>query len=204
MNYSVNEIFHSIQGEGWWAGMPATFIRLQGCTVGCPWCDTKYTWAKGGSRMNEIEIVSQIKYKHVVITGGEPTIYNLDALMNKIWEDSSHYIQLETSGQNELRGALKPNWITWSPKRNLAFKCSVIMPIIDEVKWVVDSDLLLRDVFDALDWVVPRVITFMPEGFPPTRESRTRTMLMLTEFIERAPSYKAMYSDRLQCILEVK
>ena len=172
MTYQVNEIFTSVQGEGMWTGMPATFIRLQGCTVGCPWCDTKYTWAKGGSKMTVDEILKQIETYHVVITGGEPTIYNLDDLLGEL--DGVHYTQLETSGQNSLKGNYRPDWLTWSPKKNLNYDApNDIKMRANEVKWVVDDELT----FDVVNstWKqyfhtgYPNFV-FMPEGTPPTQE----------------------------------
>lgn len=49
MQYPINEMFQTLQGEGYFTGVPAIFIRLQGCPVGCAWCDTKHTWEKRGS-----------------------------------------------------------------------------------------------------------------------------------------------------------
>lgn len=73
----VSEIFETIQGEGPLTGTPSIFIRLQGCTVGCSWCDTKYTWdAKGGEEASIHRIFERIMkfvgITHVVVTGGEP------------------------------------------------------------------------------------------------------------------------------------
>src|SRR5215475_9672831 len=72
----IAEAFFSIQGEGPTAGLPAVFIRLQGCSVGCIWCDTKYSWDPDGGRDVEIEaLVSEavaFPCRRVVITGGEP------------------------------------------------------------------------------------------------------------------------------------
>ena len=72
----VAEIFYSIQGEGATAGLPAVFVRLQGCTVGCVWCDTKYSWDPGAGRAVDldalIEEISVFPCRRVVITGGEP------------------------------------------------------------------------------------------------------------------------------------
>lgn len=198
--YQVNEIFSSIQGEGKFAGLPSTFIRLQGCTVGCHWCDTKYTWGAGGTKMSVEDIIKKVIFKNVVITGGEPTLYNLDPLIKELW---GRHIQLETSGQNNLKGHCAPNWITWSPKRQLDFRCALEHPFpVDEIKWVVDQQLVMSEVLACK--VPARIITFMPEGFPPDNDTRCKSYAMLMEFMRHRPDDKAMYSDRLQCILEVK
>src|SRR5678815_6049615 len=72
----IAEIFFSIQGEGPTAGLPAVFIRLQGCSVGCRWCDTKYSWDPAAGRAVDLdELMSQARSypcRRVVITGGEP------------------------------------------------------------------------------------------------------------------------------------
>ena len=73
----VNESFISVQGEGFYTGTPCYFIRLQGCTLRCPWCDSKSTWdITGGMLMTFQEILEQIPegIRHVVLTGGEPTL----------------------------------------------------------------------------------------------------------------------------------
>src|SRR3990172_7111242 len=147
-HYQVNEIFHSIQGEGRLAGRPSTFIRLQGCLVGCVWCDTQYTWLKGGSRMMVEDIVSAVQYEWVVITGGEPTLYDLDALILAL-RDNGNGIQLETSGQNALKGSFVPDWVTISPKERLAFKVpDELLRWASELKFVVDEGLAIETVIE--------------------------------------------------------
>jgi len=72
----VAEVFHSIQGEGVTAGLPAVFVRLQGCTVGCSWCDTRYSWDPGAGRAVDLDgLLAEVvafSCPRVVITGGEP------------------------------------------------------------------------------------------------------------------------------------
>lgn len=207
MKYQVNEIFDSIQGEGKWTGVPSTFIRLQGCTVGCSWCDTKYTWGKGGEPMHQEQILSKITHKHVVITGGEPTIWNLDPLLQGIHELGC-YAQLETSGQNELKGLRVPFWVTWSPKRNLNFSIKPMLATqVNEVKFVVDLDLTVNDVEDALQRIPVAnrnsvVTAFMPEGNPyPSGRIVTKTLKLVYFY---ANAQQTFYSDRLHFRLGVK
>lgn len=72
----VAEIFDSIQGEGMWAGVPSTFIRLSGCNLRCRWCDTPYaSWSPEGPMMSIEEVAEKASADHVVITGGEPMIF---------------------------------------------------------------------------------------------------------------------------------
>jgi 7-carboxy-7-deazaguanine synthase len=72
----ISEIFGSVQGEGASVGTPAVFVRLQGCTVGCTWCDTKYSWdARHGEEMTLDAVLQRVKdaaLPNVVVTGGEP------------------------------------------------------------------------------------------------------------------------------------
>ena len=72
----ITEIFRSVQGEGVGAGRPSVFVRLQGCSVGCVWCDTRYSWDPNrgeAMRLEQVlERVQDARHPHVVITGGEP------------------------------------------------------------------------------------------------------------------------------------
>src|SRR3990172_8523879 len=191
-HYQVNEIFDSIQGEGRLAGTPSTFIRLQGCLVGCEWCDTRYTWLKGGTRMTVDSIFNQVHLYHVVVTGGEPTLYDLDSLFRTLrWWD--HSIQLETSGQQDLKGNLKPDWLTISPKHRLGYKVPTrLAQLANEFKFVVDANLSLR-VLEAFSVSFPHVpIVLMPEGTPPKEEWIRLTL----EWLHTHPHW--YYSDRLQ------
>jgi organic radical activating enzyme len=198
MTYQVNEIFTSIQGEGFHMGVPATFIRLQGCTVGCSWCDTKYTWKKGGRKMVTSYILERVKTRHVVITGGEPTMYDLDPLIGEL-RARGKYIQLETSGQRWLKGLLMPDWITWSPKENLDWNAPNEYYLnTDEVKWVVDENLELGKVLETWEKMYSVCyFVFMPEGCPPRPEMVERAMELMSHR-DYYYSNRWMYGDRLQ------
>ncbi|MDW8235655.1 MAG: 7-carboxy-7-deazaguanine synthase QueE [Bacteroidia bacterium] len=113
------EHFYSLQGEGYWSGKPAYFLRLGGCDVGCSWCDTKYSWAMHGWQDYPIEeILSQVgsvPARHVVLTGGEPTLHSLSPLIETL-QQAGYFVQIETSGAYPPPERL-PDWITFSPKR---------------------------------------------------------------------------------------
>ena len=98
----IAETFYSIQGEGATAGLPAVFVRLQGCTVGCGWCDTKYSWDPAGGREVELpallEEVGAFPCRRVVITGGEPLESALFPPLAAALADRGYVVEVETSG----------------------------------------------------------------------------------------------------------
>ena len=116
--YPVMETFYSIQGEGFFAGTPAFFIRLAGCDVGCVWCDVKESW-DAASHPSESMDTLVLKAKSsgapiCVITGGEPLMYDLQPL-SKALQEAGIRTHLETSGAHPLSGQW--DWITFSPKK---------------------------------------------------------------------------------------
>ncbi|NIP23093.1 MAG: radical SAM protein [Phycisphaerae bacterium] len=98
----VNEIFYSLQGEGFLTGAPSVFIRLSGCPLYCRWCDTKYAWDQTAGAHYSIEkieqIVQQWPSKSVVITGGEPMINSDLILLAQTLKASGKHITIETAG----------------------------------------------------------------------------------------------------------
>lgn len=112
------ESFYTIQGEGANTGMPACFIRLGGCDVGCHWCDVKESWEAARHPLVPVNKMADIAGKYgainAVITGGEPLMYNLDALTRVLKEKKINTF-LETSGAYPLTGTW--DWICLSPKK---------------------------------------------------------------------------------------
>ena len=112
------ESFYSIQGEGYHSGRAAFFIRFAGCDVGCTWCDVKESWDTKQHALvqisNIIEDVKESKTDFVVITGGEPGMYNLKPLTSAL-KTIGMEIAIETSGAYPLSGQL--DWICLSPKK---------------------------------------------------------------------------------------
>lgn len=119
MKLPVMEEFYTIQGEGFNTGKPAYFIRVGGCDVGCHWCDVKESWDANLHPLTNtetvVEHVLESNANAVVITGGEPLIYNLDTLTSAL---KSHNIltYIETSGAYAMSGTW--DWICLSPKKN--------------------------------------------------------------------------------------
>lgn len=151
VQYPVNEIFESIQGEGRFTGVPSVFLRLQGCPVGCPWCDTQHTWPVANE---DIITVTQLRAKnaeapthaymsvagflneyskrgyqarHIVITGGEPAMHDLLPLTTELLAQGWS-VQIETSGTFTLL-CHTDVFVTVSPKINMPGK----FPILPQV-----------------------------------------------------------------------
>lgn len=172
--YPINEVFQTIQGEGIFTGVPAIFIRLQGCPVGCPWCDTQHTWEQQPSdevALSEVaektqatphwanataeqlvELLKQKGYtaKHIVITGGEPAMFDLIELGLAL-EQAGYQLQIETSGTFLLK-VTDATWVTVSPKLEMPGGYMVrpdCMKRADEIKYPVAMQKHI-DQFDRL------------------------------------------------------
>lgn len=133
----VNEIFYSLQGEGYHTGRPAVFVRLSGCNLKCDFCDTAHD---DGREMDVNEIVrrvSQFPARHVVITGGEPTL-QITAELIEALHHAGYYIQIETNGSVPLEENLIKaiDWITCSPKNGFSPR----LQRIDELKALFDAN----------------------------------------------------------------
>ncbi len=116
--YPVMEMFYSLQGEGYHQGRAAYFIRLAGCDVGCVWCDVKESWDASKHPVLSIEEIVSSALAHpgrlAIITGGEPLLYNLDALTTAL-KIAGFEINMETSGSSPMSG--KWDWVCLSPKK---------------------------------------------------------------------------------------
>lgn len=114
----VMEHFYTLQGEGFYQGSAAYFIRLGGCDVGCVWCDVKESWDADKHPLVEIQSlkaeVKKTPAEIVVITGGEPLMHNLDELTKEL-QQSGLQTNIETSGSSPLSGYW--DWICLSPKK---------------------------------------------------------------------------------------
>ena len=115
----VMEKFYTIQGEGHYSGQPFYFIRLGGCDVGCHWCDVKESWDHNQHKFIEVDdLIKDAKEytSNVVITGGEPLMWNLSEL-TKRFKENNIKLHLETSGAYEMSGNW--DWVCLSPKKKM-------------------------------------------------------------------------------------
>lgn len=135
--YPVMEQFYSIQGEGFHQGKAAYFIRLGGCDVGCAWCDVKESWDAEKHALKSapeiLDAMEAVPVRTVIITGGEPLMYNMQELC-AVLKAQGYALHLETSGAYFLTGSW--DWICFSPKK---FKAPLhaVATRADELKVVV-------------------------------------------------------------------
>ncbi len=186
MYYPVHEMFHSWQGEGDHLGKSAFFVRLFGCPVHCPWCDSAGTWHPDyiPENVNRIDAdaiadtASAAKPEFVVITGGEPTIHNLSPL-TKALKKRGLKCHLETSGAFEIKGTF--DWITLSPKWQSA-PLEASLEMADEFKLIVEEENSVEKWIETLGkWVDGRSIWLHPEW---SKREESRILKAITEFVK--------------------
>lgn len=132
----VNEIFYSLQGEGFHTGTAAVFVRLSGCNLRCPFCDTDHM---AGVEMTEDEIVEAAKHYPaplVVVTGGEPSLFLTSSLVDRLHK-AGKFVAVETNGTHSLPENV--DWITLSPKDAFAQNARPVLTSCDELKVVFDG-----------------------------------------------------------------
>ncbi|MCH2035638.1 MAG: 7-carboxy-7-deazaguanine synthase QueE [Puniceicoccaceae bacterium] len=149
----VHEQFYSFQGEGFYAGRAAYFIRLFGCPVHCPWCDSAGTWHPDHlpRKIQRLDVnklaesATATPAEFTVITGGEPAIHDLSELC-EVLKKANHSVHLETSGAFSIKGDF--DWITLSPKRwKLPLEENI--HIADEFKLIVDTPTAIQE-YDSI------------------------------------------------------
>ena len=158
LSLPVVETFHSLQGEGLHAGRSAFFIRLAGCDVGCPWCDTRHSWELEAHPCRSLAELAQELAEaaaagaaFAVITGGEPLQHELGPLCEALAAAAAQLpLHLETSGAAPLHLSGRFAWITLSPKRHRP-PSPELLAACDELKVVVHepADLVFAEAMAA-------------------------------------------------------
>ncbi len=146
--YKVNELFYSLQGEGYWTGAPMVFVRFCGCNLQCPFCDTDH---REGSWMEADEIAAEVRRAfaeggsagpfRVCLTGGEPLL-QVDAALVGALKEAGFLLHLETNGTQAVPEGI--DWVTCSPKedvRNLKGNGAVVLEKADELKLVLSPGI---------------------------------------------------------------
>ena len=143
----INEIFYSLQGEGYHAGYPSIFVRFSGCNLSCPFCDTRHETGEYMSDDEIIQTVSRYPASWIVLTGGEPAMHIDSDFLIRLKEATGKKIAIETNGTIPLPEGL--DWITVSPKEGICGDGDgrVVVKKADEIK-VVDVGQNLDRYFD--------------------------------------------------------
>lgn len=180
------EEFYTIQGEGFNTGHAAYFVRIGGCDVGCHWCDVKESWnAKLFPATPTDNIIANvIKYpaKAVVVTGGEPLIYNLNYFCAELKKAGIKRF-LETSGAHPVSGDWE--WICLSPKKNSP-PLNPIYGMANELKVIIANK-------GDLDWAEKNA-KFVNENchlyLQPEWSKASQMMPIITEYVMANPKWK--------------
>ncbi len=180
------EHFYTLQGEGAYAGQAAYFIRLGGCDVGCVWCDVKESWdAAAHPQMSVREIVA-LAAAHpgriAVITGGEPSMYDLTALTHGL-KAAGFRTHIETSASSALTGSL--DWVTLSPKK---FKA----PLPENMSWAHELKIVVFNQSD-FKWAEQYAALVPPECklyLQTEWDKKEKITPMILEYIMQHPQWQ--------------
>jgi len=182
----VMEYFLSIQGEGYHTGTASFFIRIGGCDVGCHWCDVKESWNPDLHPLTSVDELLKYIPKHIetiVITGGEPTLYNLDYLTTKLHK-TGKTIHLETSGTGYVSGNF--DWICLSPKKNEAPK-KEFYALADELKMIIHN----KDDFNFAEKQSECIQSKNCKLFlQPEWSQREKMTPLIIDYVENNPKWK--------------
>ena len=207
-NYKVNELFQTIQGEGTYTGVPAIFIRLQGCDVGCSWCDTKNTWDidpdkqrplntlsdhsdqsscwADASEQAILDEINRLGYsaKLVVITGGEPCMFDLKPLTTLL-HANQFQTQIETSGTYPIY-THENTWVTLSPKVNMRGGKAVLQSALERANEIKHPVGRQKDI-DQLDGLLRQLSSIEDKTIclQPISQQASATELCSRVCIER-------------------
>ena len=183
--YKINEIFYSLQGEGYHTGTPAVFVRFSGCNLCCAFCDTQH---QEGTMMSLEEIVAEVnKYPKaplVVLTGGEPSLFIDEAFVAELKQKTGKTIAIETNGTHALPSNL--DWVTFSPKT--AFEGGDVEPCVlthcDELKVVfLGQDLTQYEGVKAKH-------RFLQPCFVENEEQRNAHLQACVEAVKSHPNWR--------------
>ena len=183
--YRINEIFYSLQGEGFHTGTPVVFVRFSGCNLRCTFCDTQH---QAGEMMSLQEIVNEVNRYPIasllVLTGGEPSLFIDEALVAELKQKTGKKIAIETNGTRPLPTNL--DWVTFSPKT--AFEGGDLEPCVlthcDELKVVyLGQDLAQYDDIEAK-------YRFLQPCFVEDSEQRKANMQACVEAVKRHPNWR--------------
>ena len=180
------EAFYTLQGEGFNTGQAACFVRIGGCDVGCWWCDVKESWNASLFPPTPVDQIvayaASFPAKAVVVTGGEPLLYNLDYFCKKLKESGIRTF-LETSGSLLLSGSW--DWICLSPKKD-------VPPLPETLKKANELKVIIHEPED-LAWAETNRTLVSPECLlylQPEWSSRRQIIPVIIDYIKKYPVWK--------------
>ena len=182
----IMESFLTIQGEGFHTGKPAFFIRTGGCDVGCVWCDVKESWDAENHPSKSVDSLQSLalenKSKWVVLTGGEPAMYDLSLLVSKL-KNIHRSVAIETSGCYPL--SAKVDWYTFSPKK---FKkpCNEAYEKADELKVVIFHKSDFKWALEHAEKVGPKCLLYIQ----PEWSKKEQLMESIVDFVKRNEGWR--------------
>jgi organic radical activating enzyme len=176
----VVDIFYSIQGEGAHVGVPSIFIRLYGCNLTCAFCDEILHKGEHES-LSFDEVLTRIKAypsMSVIITGGEPSIYNLNGFIDYL-QAYMYAVSVETNGYN-FSNIASANWVTYSPKD----WDKIEKYGYDEIKFVVNKESAVEKILEFSSYK-PIFIQPQNEMDRPNKEN----VAFCVEFVKAHPQF---------------
>lgn len=179
------EEFYTIQGEGFHKGTAAYFIRLGGCDVGCHWCDVKESWNAELHPPTSIDTMVENAVKHsktIVITGGEPLMYNMEPLTSML-QSKGLQVHIETSGAYPLTGSW--DWICLSPKK-VKLPESEIYKVANELKVIVFNKDDFRFAEEQAALVNDSCMLFLQ----PEWSNRDKMSPLIVDYVMQNPQWK--------------
>lgn len=179
------EAFYTLQGEGYHKGSAAYFIRIGGCDVGCHWCDVKESWDATKHPPTQIQEIVEEAYQYsktIVITGGEPLMWNMEPLTQAL-KLKNMQIHIETSGAYPITGNW--DWFCLSPKKNM-LPTAEAYHIANELKVIVynKNDLLFAE--EQAQYVNDHCILYLQ----PEWSKREKVMPILVDYVLQNPKWK--------------
>ena len=180
------EAFYSLQGEGFYKGTAAYFIRLGGCDVGCHWCDVKESWAAEAHPLVPVDTIVTDALAHsktMIITGGEPLMWNLALLPQQLRAGGARS-HIETSGAHPLSGTF--DWICLSPKK-IKRPVGDVLQKANELKMVIynNNDFLFAEEMAAQ--VSPDCLLYLQ----PEWSKRNKVIPKIVDYVMAHPQWKA-------------
>ena len=180
------EAFYTLQGEGFYKGTATYFIRLGGCDVGCHWCDVKESWVAEAHPLVPVDTIVAEALAHskiIIITGGEPLMWNLTLLTEKLRAGGAR-THIETSGAHSLSGSW--NWICLSPKK-IKRPVGDVLQKANELKMVIynNHDFIFAE--EMASQVSPECLLYLQ----PEWSKRAEIMPKIVDYVMAHPLWKA-------------